>query len=143
MLLINELADQLNNAQNLAKEKGKEAFKEYSLQLFNENPIIQEIRWDQYTPSFNDGDPCEFTIGDVGFLLHNKQTIGYYDFDEDDEFEGTKVEQHIEDHLKNIVNEFTNKIQALDTVMESLFGNNVTIIINRDGVQIKEYDCGY
>lgn len=34
-------------------------------------PLLEagvSIRWDQYTPYFNDGDVCEFDVGDPGFL---------------------------------------------------------------------------
>lgn len=32
-------------------------------------PGVYAVRWNQYTPSFNDGDPCEFTVHDIYFRL--------------------------------------------------------------------------
>ena len=32
-------------------------------------PALKAIRWNQYTPYFNDGDPCTFSVGEVMFLV--------------------------------------------------------------------------
>jgi hypothetical protein len=36
--------------------------------IFNKFPEIACIYWKQYTPSFNDGNPCTLTVGDVHFI---------------------------------------------------------------------------
>ena len=41
----------------------KEAFKE----VFDKFPSITAFVWTQYTPYFNDGEPCEFSVGEVYF----------------------------------------------------------------------------
>jgi hypothetical protein len=33
--------------------------------LVNSSPHIEAIRWQQYTPGFNDGDPCTFSISEL------------------------------------------------------------------------------
>ncbi len=35
-----------------------------------------EIRWRQYTPYFNDGDPCEFSTSEVRFRLNSELDTG-------------------------------------------------------------------
>ena len=42
---------------------------------------VESIVWDQYTPYFNDGDPCEFIIYDVQVKLSEKFGFGEYDGD--------------------------------------------------------------
>lgn len=42
--------------------------------------VVDSVRWRQYTPYFNDGDPCEFTIYDATVLLKG--------FGEDDDRDG-------------------------------------------------------
>jgi hypothetical protein len=34
-----------------------------------ETPGVRGLVWEQYTPYFNDGEPCEFSVGDVRVLL--------------------------------------------------------------------------
>lgn len=40
-------------------------FKEF----FEQNPNVYALQWAQYTPYFNDGDPCTFSVGDVAMAL--------------------------------------------------------------------------
>lgn len=44
-------------------------------------PGVKALIWDQYTPYFNDGDPCEFSVNEVRVILAG-------DSDDDDEDEG-------------------------------------------------------
>lgn len=36
--------------------------------VLDEVPDV-EVKWNQYTPYFNDGDPCEFSVGDASFKI--------------------------------------------------------------------------
>ena len=45
----------------MVKNFDKEHFREYFTDFFNLYPFITKIEWTQYTPSFNDGDPCYFS----------------------------------------------------------------------------------
>jgi hypothetical protein len=38
-------------------------------QLFEKAPEIDHIFWTQYSPYFNDGSPCTFSVGDCYFVL--------------------------------------------------------------------------
>lgn len=38
-------------------------------QAFVEDPNLLAICWTQYTPYFNDGEPCEFSVGDINALV--------------------------------------------------------------------------
>lgn len=62
---IAELVQQLrNNAQQLVQEATKEFFVKYS-------DRVEYIFWTQYTPYFNDGEACEFRVGDICITLKN------------------------------------------------------------------------
>ena len=41
---------------------GQDSLKPFFLQLFEAHPDAQVVRWYQYTPHFNDGDPCVFGV---------------------------------------------------------------------------------
>jgi len=65
-----------------AQERLKGAFKE----VFDEYPDVDlKIVWTQYTPAFNDGEPCEFTLGEVEVtnLPNDEIASSHYDADEE------------------------------------------------------------
>ena len=59
--LISEQAELQKKFQTEAQKLFKETTKEF----FDKNPDITAFTWVQYTPYFNDGEPCEFGVGDV------------------------------------------------------------------------------
>jgi hypothetical protein len=42
-------------------------------------PGVEAVRWEQYTPYFNDGDPCVFGIGEVRVKVAGHEEGGDYD----------------------------------------------------------------
>lgn len=44
--------------------KIKDQFFNTFKQLFEKNPTVNLVYWSQYTPYFNDGDPCRFNVQD-------------------------------------------------------------------------------
>ena len=87
-----------------------------------------QIQWTQYTPSFNDGDPCRFSVGDV-YLQREDDEEG------DGDWLGRKPGmQPVADVWAGI-----NK----DT-LETAFGSGSKITVKRDGsFEIDDYYCGY
>jgi len=51
-----------------AQNELKPALKSALLELKEVVPQINKIEWTQYTPYFNDGEPCEFMINDIYFF---------------------------------------------------------------------------
>jgi hypothetical protein len=47
----------------------EEDFKGWFVEFFNLYPFIERIQWTQYTPYFNDGEPCEFGVNDPELQL--------------------------------------------------------------------------
>ncbi len=52
-------------AQAQIMELGRQAMSEGLKGLFEEYPFLGAIAWAQYTPYFNDGDPCVFSTGEI------------------------------------------------------------------------------
>jgi hypothetical protein len=63
MQKLNEISKKLEEAQALMKSQGKEALEEAFMEFFQKHPEARAIVWCQYTPYFNDGEPCEFRAG--------------------------------------------------------------------------------
>src|SRR5690348_1020347 len=46
---------------------------------------VKAIAWSQYTPYFNDGEACEFGVGDIAFTSNSKVVSAWLDDDAGDQ----------------------------------------------------------
>lgn len=132
---------------------------------------LDAVCWYQYTPSFNDGAPCEFTMESPCVFLISPNFDDEYSTEEYMEFGVGKndsdevIVQVCEytglESLKKELDEFGVKIDnleekytsakeliknlnSLEGSMEYIFGNHTSITITKEGKVIQdEYDCGY
>jgi hypothetical protein len=147
-----DVATEIKKTIEEAQEKAKEALIAELKDVFVRHPDLKVIKWTQYTPGFNDGDPCYFTIGDV--TASNYMGVNAYgEWEGDDEHDEENepadllvfsldynVPQGFEDlaPLGKFINSGTGK-----DVLEFMFGDGVTVVVTADGVDTDEYDCGY
>src|SRR5690606_27694335 len=120
-----------------------------------------KVLWSQYTPSFNDGEPCEFTIGDV-YLTNapiedvRKHGHHYYedefdhvygmygDYNGQPYFWGDSWNDVVEENTPKVFHKYAGaeKIRAvienvsLEEVFEETFGNNVWVLASKDGFEV-------
>lgn len=68
-----------------SERRGKEA-RQVLATLFRDffaaNPAVKSIRWQQYTPYYNDGDPCEFRVHSSMFAIDGLSQATMRDADE-------------------------------------------------------------
>lgn len=118
--------------------------------FFEEVPEVQAIIWSQYTPYFNDGDPCVFGIGDIFYVTKNfdiedRKSPYYY---VDDEYGcirtyawcADEASEFISDEKYNRVKEFTKIITDNEDLMEELYGDPAAVYITKDSVIVDEYE---
>lgn len=86
MSLFEEIAEKQLELEKQIKAQGQDALKEYYAKFFEENPNIEAVRWAQYTPYFNDGDPCTFSMTDPEIRFNDGKIKDGYDVDEEDEY---------------------------------------------------------
>jgi hypothetical protein len=114
---------------------GREVFVELTKPVFEKHPEIEAIRWKQYVPAFNDGDPCVFRVCDSEVLLKDEDEF-YGDYSDC----GDSVPEQYEEAL----GAFDEALEQLEDASERCFDSNSEITIYRDGrVEVDEYDCGY
>lgn len=132
--------------------QAEEVIKSYFNDLFESHPDLIAIRWNQYIPAFNDGDPCNFSLGtvyicdiepsDISPDVHN--CYDYFEFNEeyyiisdiyDDKYYKKPEYQWFRD--------LENFLEDMDSELEDLFGSNATVTVFRTSIEIEEYDCGY
>lgn len=134
-----KLLDELLEAQDAYFEKlkntGEDALKEAFKEIFDKHPSIYSISWRQYTPYFNDGDPCYFRVGEW--------EVEWAEEDEDEESEEDDSEEDEDataDQAKAL-EDIENLFASLDDdILESVLGDHITVEVTAEGISVDEYD---
>lgn len=105
-------------------------------EFFENHPTVEAIRWDQYAPYFNDGDPCVFSVNEVTVLLSDKVGVEIdEDADEDDYDEDNFVYSYglKDDKLEKAISELNDDFSEIEDFLEKKFGSDSRITINKSG----------
>lgn len=73
---VNTLKDKLAEAKAKLQEEALDLIKPLFKSFMEEHPELVRMRWCQYTPYFNDGEPCTFRVCEP-------DTWEHYDEEED------------------------------------------------------------
>jgi hypothetical protein len=104
--------------------------------FMQEHKTVQSIRWRQYTPYFNDGEPCEFSVHDIEALAAGGEE------DEDGEWDylyGEPKDGYDADDWKAL-RELNKTLCGMEDELEAVFGDHVQVIVTKKGVEVEEYD---
>lgn len=118
--------------------EGKKALVHGVRAIFDKFPDVAAVRWTQYTPGFNDGEPCTFGVHVSGVrLLSQMDSDSSEESDEDDnEWDGTWHHEACK--------AFRELLKDADEICHAAFGDDKAVVIKRDGtVSVSDYDCGY
>lgn len=126
-------------------------FKETTKEFFDKNPNVTAIVWTQYTPYFNDGDTCVFSVNEPTFTNapdpHNVRW-GEYDGDEETAADGSEIfawegwGECPQNLNRSMCDAFSRMIQSseMEDVMEAMFGDHVKVVATREGFDVDDYD---
>lgn len=169
---INELKEEVREMGELISKSPRQALDEAFKELFNKYPELVGFTWNQYTPSFKDGDLCEFTLSSPDDIYYTKEFadkitlgdgVGVYtlkDLGEEGDEEDNVVlsESGLSSEQVRVVgfySKYTGDFNAADKEIDSLFsrdledifeaayGDGVAVTVTRNGVHVEDYDCGY
>ena len=118
---------------------GRDDINEFFAPIFTANPALKAVKWTQYTPYFNDGEPCVFSVYDPDVMLdgvpdsYENGWLCSYDFVHYDR-ESPERKAHIE-ALPKINWDFELPDSA---ILEHIFGDGVEITVFRDGTITQE-----
>lgn len=125
------------------KMKMQEEFKKTVKEFFDNCPGVKSIVWVQYTPYFNDGEPCVFQIGDTSFSNADPDKVSPWGELEDEEdglwAAAYRYADHLDKNQAEYCNKFAKMVNQLDEVMEEMFGDHVRINVTREGFDIQDY----
>ncbi len=146
------------------KASGKAAFEAALRSTFAAHPVLTAIRWTQYAPHFNDGEPCYFSVHEFQMSVAPPQADESHPEDEDEaededededgggDFEDAGHWRYLRDHKKveidpaiiaaeQAVHDLNKQAEKIEAAMESIFGNGYRITARRDGtIDIEEYE---
>lgn len=159
-----QLINDQKELQRKFQDQAQGLFKEITKEFFEKNPGITGVVWTQYTPYFNDGDTCEFSVGDPTFTNApvdelNEVRWGEYEGETENVWACENV-GYVLDSDRPYYAETANLIRAaggvdpvsctlfakaigsgeMEAVMEAMFGDHVKVIATRDGFDVEEYD---
>jgi len=124
------------------RKSGGEVFVEHFKPFFDKYPEVDGITWTQYTPYFNDGEPCVFDVHETVIVSEqiacgNHPEISEEDFYKDDyqhEYAVSiryKATSKAMEDMDNDLHKFTNGIPS--DIYLSVFGDHVKVFISRHG----------
>lgn len=111
---------------------------------------VEAIRWSQFTPYFNDGEPCIFGAGQVEVKLAGDDTSGY---DEDgyisagemvdyrrsgSGYSSTVKPQY--EHLYRALLTLDDELDHFEDFLHGSFGDHAQVTATRDGFHIADFD---
>lgn len=134
------------------------------IQAVLDDPTIVEFGWRQYTPYFNDGEPCEFSVHGTWVRTDAEVDTEEEAFDEYDleiwghpslgkvngHYEGEwPNRKYIEDGYEGPDRARYDRIKALEKAIEGdefnnvlleAFGDHAAVTVRRDGIEVESYD---
>jgi hypothetical protein len=116
---ISELSTKIRHSN---REHLRDLIKQFLVGIKKHYPDAKGFTWVQYTPGFNDGDPCEFGMS---------ENSTYYDTLEVDFREAGRIYP------------YPKEINGIQEVLSSLGDYEIIFNFEDDSLTLNEYDCGY
>lgn len=116
----------------------KELYKNF-LEKYSE---IDFFRFHYYLPLYNDGSACVNTFSGIEVLLKENNKFSKETDVWDDEF---SLKKYLKDYTSLIedLKELNDSLEKSAYFLENIYGINCIITINREKINIEEYDCGF
>lgn len=158
---FDKLIEEQNELTKRFQETAQSLFKETTKEFFAKNPGVTAVVWTQYTPYFNDGEACEFSVHEPYFTNATAEQFedisNWGEYDGDDETVWSETDWILcgdSDYCKErrgnmkldgidsaTIQHFSKMIQSseMEDVMEAMFGDHVRIVATREGFEVDDY----
>lgn len=134
----------------MLRKEGDAFFTEGLKAFWDAYPQVQTIHWTQYTPYFNDGEPCEFGVGDVYFTTTPAKDLeGSYGEEDDGDLReriwdwDAKPPRRLPNPIftEQMASDFAAVREMIHTLdLLAIFGDHVWVKVSRDGAVAEEYE---
>jgi hypothetical protein len=145
---LTRLIKDFEESQAAFQKQAQKAFKESMKSFFIDNPEIKVIKWKQFSPYFNDGEECTFSVGmpmfsnapNVEDLEHDEyvgEEEGIWCYGEDCYGEEPPQDARLIAAMDAF--EAIQQSNAFETIAETMFGNHSEIVITAEGIKVEDY----
>lgn len=139
---LNELSSQVNSVKRTFQESLRPLIK-----AFMENhPELESFTWRQYTPYFNDGDPCIFRTIPPGeydeesdIILTDKNDY-YVSYLYDNAVAQDRAMYKKYKSLKDDLSDLWSIINQYDDILEKEFGEHSEVKVTHTSIDVTYYD---
>lgn len=151
MTTLQDISKKQKELDDFIQEHGKKALSDSLSEFLNKYADVKCVKWTQYSPHFNDGDPCTFSVNEPELFFNDNE--GAEEEDEDDENEGYSswrlgyCKEKNQENSSKITDEMIKDFDILsklicdnEDVCESVFGDGYEITATKEGITAKEYD---
>lgn len=146
---------EIKEAKNEILNLSANIFEDFYKYIFEKYPTLESFGWTQYTPYFNDGDTCIFSV-DTDYISINDELVDEAEWASDVNviswgtwnrdlriYEGRVEEPN--PNYNPILTEASNEIKKFlgrfdNDFYLSKFGDHAEITVTKDGVDISDYD---
>lgn len=152
LLQLTEVANELTALKEKIRKEADSLVRSVLQSFISMHPGIRTIWWVQYTPYFNDGEPCIFRVGDLNFSTIDYEEGTVPDYPEDDftfdeyalgkEKEIVKLGATLNLDIMTLrdCKELSRGLGALGEELQYVFGDHTKIIVNSNGITAEEYE---
>ncbi len=151
MSALQSLTAKLVIAKQEISDNAKEAFKEAFAEFFAQHPSVDAVKWQQYTPYFNDGSPCTFNVNDHTVAFNSiseqeKKDLYVYDDREEDEAFGFGTFYALSYDASNTT-PAAKAFKTLKSIFSSgeelflaAFGDHAEVTVTRAIIEVETYE---
>jgi len=69
------LTDQIRHMKEQIAKDGATLIGRAAKEILDQYPAVVGFQWTQYTPYFNDGNPCEFSVGELYVFIEDPEKV--------------------------------------------------------------------
>lgn len=118
-------------------KQGQTLLLEMFKKMFEDVPELASMRWRQYTPYFNDGDPCVFRVGDVYFRLKDDSSNVHGDNSDygdgyGDAYSLLRINPALGERLPRVQQAFYDATRAMQPWFLAAFGDHAKVTLSSD-----------
>ena len=153
--VLREKQEEIKKLKQEMLEASNKIFTDLTKTIFEDHPKLESFGWHQFTPYFNDGETCEFSVN-TDYIYINGESV-----DESDWINETKItnygtwnrEKRQYEGRTEVPNFNYDKelVAACDEIKEFLsnfdndffmsqFGDHAEVTITTEGVSVDEYE---
>lgn len=139
---LEALSAELEEQKRLINEQFKERLRPIFNEFLDSHPELKSFAWTQYTPYFNDGEPCTFSVNDIYSedVELTDENDRYVEYIWSGSSEGQRSLYVKYTSLREDLKRLERILMHNEDILQSVFGDHAKITVTRNSVEVDEYE---